>query len=100
MIRQTMSPIPDRSAAPATLVSAYGPLPGLRMTRNLAPWDVAARLVLGSALLYIAWALLTGVPAVVVGAVGAVFLATGVAGVCPLYAITGIVTRPSRHRHP
>lgn len=62
------------------------------MTHNLAPWDRAARFVLGAALLYMAWTLLAGVAVAVVGALGGFFLATGAAGTCPLYSVTGIGT--------
>lgn len=93
MLRQAMTRIPYRSPTGPALDSGHGRMPaGRAMTHNLAPWDRATRLVLGAALLYMAWTLLAGVAAVVVGGLGGVFLATGAAGMCPLYSVTGIGT--------
>ncbi len=58
------------------------------MTRNLANWDRAARLILGALLILLA---LTGT----IGAwgyLGLIFVATAFVSFCPLYRIVGIKT--------
>jgi len=56
---------------------------------NESAWDRGLRILLGLVLL----ALTVGGPRTAWGLVGLVPLATGVAGRCPLYALTGLSTR-------
>lgn len=57
---------------------------------NLHPVDRGVRITLGVALLAFAWA---GSPW---GFAGLIPLATGIAGNCPLYTLTGIRTCPTK----
>ena len=60
---------------------------------NEAPWDRIVRVILGIGLLALAWAgVVTGGWAVVVLAVGAIALLTGLVGFCPLYALLKVRT--------
>lgn len=89
--------IPDRPSTRGRLHSYLEVPHAMSAPRsNLAPWDRAVRLVLGSALLYLGWFVLAGAPALVVDGLGAVFAATGILGVCPIYGLCGIVTRETR----
>lgn len=61
------------------------------MTRNEGTLDRALRVVLGIALLSLVF---VG-PRTLLGLVGLVPLATGLAGFCPLYRVLGVSTRRS-----
>ena len=58
------------------------------MTRNLAQWDRAARLVLGLAMVLMAVTGLVGVW----GYAGAILVATAFVNFCPIYRIFGFKT--------
>lgn len=69
------------------------------MKLNLATWDRIARIVLGLAVLSLAF---VG-PRSVLGLLGLIPLLTGIAGRCPLYTLFGISTcpiDPPRRRGP
>jgi len=60
---------------------------------NVASWDRIVRVVLGIALLYLGWAgVVTGGWGTFLKVIGFVPLLTGLAGVCPLYALLKIRT--------
>lgn len=63
------------------------------MKKNEAGWDRITRTVLGSVLIVLAFASLGGATAAISGVLGAIFLATGIVGWCPLYAIFRVDTR-------
>lgn len=60
---------------------------------DLALWDRGLRIALGAALAWLAWIAVDGLLAAGLGSVGALFLVTGLGGVCPLYALFGIDSR-------
>jgi hypothetical protein len=64
------------------------------MKRNMGTLDRVIRIVLAAvvAVLYFAH-LLSPVAAVILGVVGVVFLATGIAGFCPLYLLLGLSSK-------
>lgn len=62
------------------------------MKTNEATWDRIARVVLGLGVLSLAF---TG-PQTPWGYLGAIFVLTGLVGFCPLYAIVGLSTCPTR----
>jgi len=63
------------------------------MTKNVGPEDRVVRIVAALVLAAIIYfAPLTGVTAIVVGAIAAVLLVTGLIRTCPFYAATGIDT--------
>jgi hypothetical protein len=55
--------------------------------------DRATRIVAGALLLAGGWVLTSGLLGIVVLAVGAVALATGISGWCPAYTVCGVSTR-------
>lgn len=63
------------------------------LTRNVGTADRIARVVLGLALLSLA---VVG-PRTPWGFLGAIPLVTGLVGICPLYAMLGVDTRPAHH---
>ena len=66
------------------------------MNTNVGSIDRVVRLVLGLALLS-AFFLLAG-PLRWLGLVGVVLLLTAAFGLCPLYSVLGINTRPTAHK--
>lgn len=58
------------------------------MTRNLATWDRAARLVLGALLIVLAATGAIGVW----GYIGAIFVGTAFVNFCPIYRVFGLKT--------
>jgi DUF2892 family protein len=60
---------------------------------NEGEWDRGVRLVVGISLLAGVWGFASGGLGVVLIAVGALALITGVAGWCPTYTACGISTR-------
>ena len=61
---------------------------------NEANWDRIVRAVLGIVLLYLGLAgIVTGGMAIVLDILGAVFLLTGVVGICPLYMLFKFSTK-------
>lgn len=67
------------------------------MSQNESTSDRVIRFVLGAVLVY-AWyaALVTGVVAIVVAAVGIILLITGIVGWCPIYSLFGSGTSQSQ----
>jgi hypothetical protein len=66
------------------------------MTKNMGGLDTAARATLGSLALVFAAVVADQRPLLAFGAafVALVLLVTAIAGVCPLYALVGLDTRP------
>jgi hypothetical protein len=64
------------------------------MKKNVGLADTVVRVILALAVvvLYL-MGLVHGTTAIVLGALSAILLATGVAGFCPLYALLGISTK-------
>jgi hypothetical protein len=61
---------------------------------NAAGWDRIVRVILGIFLLYLGFSGVTsGAVAIVLDVAGVVFLATGIVGWCPLYALLHIGTK-------
>ncbi|MFA5051894.1 MAG: DUF2892 domain-containing protein [Patescibacteria group bacterium] len=58
------------------------------MKQNMAPWDRGVRLIIAAILLFLLFAnYASGVSAWACGIIGFIFLATGLMGWCPLYAL-------------
>ena len=65
--------------------------------RNEGEWDRALRTLVGIVLLYaVLDGYLAGAVRLIVGVVGVVALATGLAGYCPAYTVFGITTLKRR----
>ena len=62
------------------------------MTKNESMTDRVIRAVVGVVILYIAYAMLTGVVALIGYIIGIILLFTAVTGYCHLYKIMGIST--------
>jgi hypothetical protein len=64
------------------------------MKRNMGLADRIIRIVLAAAIavLYLTQ-VLSGTAAIVLGAIGAIFLVTGIVGVCPLYMVLRLSTK-------
>ena len=61
---------------------------------NVANWDRIARVVLGVLLLYLGLNnIVTGGMGVLLDVLGVVFVATGLAGFCPVYALLKLSTK-------
>jgi hypothetical protein len=60
---------------------------------NEGTWDRAIRILMGGALVYGAWVSWPATISIVMLAIGAVALTTGVVGWCPAYRAFGISTR-------
>jgi hypothetical protein len=60
---------------------------------NEGVWDRVIRLLIGFALVYVAWMTWPGTAAVVYLVIGAIASVTGLAGWCPAYALFGFSTR-------
>ncbi len=60
------------------------------MSKNMASWDRAIRIVLG--IIFLALAIVKGGSWIILGIVGIVFLITSAIGVCPLYSLLGFKT--------
>ena len=63
---------------------------------NEGTWDRTARVVVGLALLYAGWQILSGPLALGALAVGAIAVVTGAVGFCPAYALFGCSTRHAK----
>ncbi len=62
------------------------------MIKNESTMDRAIRAIVGVVILYVAYAILTGLVAFLGYIVGIVLLFTAITGYCPLYKILGIST--------
>jgi hypothetical protein len=61
---------------------------------NVATWDRAVRIVLGTVMLFLGWSgLVDGVWGIALVVFAWVPILTGLVGWCPIYAILGISTR-------
>jgi hypothetical protein len=68
----------------------------MKLQTNESTPDRIIRVVLGVALLALAFAgVVSGPVAILASAVGAIALVTGIVGFCPLYAILRVSTRPA-----
>lgn len=67
---------------------------------NEAGWDRVVRVVLGAALLVIAFGVMDGTAGVIVGIVAFVPLLTGLSGWCPLYSVLGFRTNKAHNEAP
>ena len=66
------------------------------MKLNESPADRIIRVVIGVALLALAFAgVVSGPVAILASVVGAIALVTGIVGFCPLYAILRVSTKPA-----
>lgn len=66
---------------------------------NVAGWERVARIVLGVALLGVAWGgVVAGGLETALKVIGFVPLLTGIFGWCPLYALLGVSTHRGFHR--
>lgn len=68
------------------------------MTKNEGNLDRIIRIVAGAALLVAGFGFASGALAIVLAALGFIFVATGLAGWCPLYALFGVSTCPIENR--
>lgn len=68
------------------------------MMQNESALDRTIRFLAGLALVSLWWpfAVLTGTWAVVLAVVGALLVATGVIGFCPIYRALGMSTKPAK----
>lgn len=67
----------------------------MKLRVNEGPIDRVARIAAGAALVAVAVLGLVAAPlSLVAGAVGAILVATGATGFCPLYAVFGVSTCP------
>jgi hypothetical protein len=64
------------------------------MTVNVGPVDRGLRIVLGIALLAFAW--MSSSPYAWLGYIGVIPLLTAAVGLCPLYSLIGVNTRPAK----
>ena len=63
------------------------------MAKNVGSADRAIRIVIGLALGFMLWlGIIHGVTAIVVGVIAAIFLLTGVIGLCPFYKMLDVDT--------
>ena len=60
---------------------------------NEGEWDRGARLLVGLSLLAAGWGFASGGLGIVLIAIGALGLVTGIAGWCPAYTAFGVTTR-------
>jgi len=68
----------------------------MKLQTNESTPDRIIRVVLGVALLALAFAgVVSGPVAILASVVGAIALVTGIVGFCPLYAILRVSTRPA-----
>ena len=64
------------------------------MKQNMGTLDRVIRIVLAAAVAVLYFAhLLSPVAAIILGVVGVIFLATGIAGFCPLYLLLGLSSK-------
>jgi hypothetical protein len=64
------------------------------MKRNMGLADRIIRIVLAAAVAALYFThVLSGTAAIVLGAIGAIFLVTGIVGVCPLYMLLRLSTK-------
>jgi hypothetical protein len=67
------------------------------MKKNMGTIDRAVRLLVALTVALLYWqGIVTGIPALLLGLVAAIFLITGLVGSCPLYQLFGWSTCPAR----
>ena len=59
------------------------------MSKNEGPIDRVIRVIIGLAMLYVGFFVMTGIWGTVVGVLGLVPLITGAIGFCPIYTMIG-----------
>jgi amino acid transporter len=66
----------------------------MKLKKNVGTLDSVIRLVIAAVIAVLCFTrILTGTPAVILAILAAVFIVTGIVGICPLYMLFGISTR-------